>query len=283
MRLVFLSCDSLDGFVVDEDIVVKELESQGHTVTTLSWRADVDWSAFDCAIIRTTWDYMECPEEFFLKLEMISRKTKLMNSLSTVKWNIHKGYLKTFQEKGVTIVPTFFFKDTKALILPEDWNYERVVVKPSISAGSFKTFVYEIKDINSGRYREALHPGDWMCQPFLPQIKDGETSLIYFNKVFSHALLKVPKTGEFRVQEEFGGDIIPLVPSVELLDLGDKIISLVQEDLLYARVDLIPFNGHYALMEIELIEPALYFRTNKNASTNFIKALLNKSSSAQKS
>lgn len=277
MRLVFLSCDSLDGFVVDEDIVVKELESQGHTVTTLSWRSEADWSSFDCAIIRTTWDYMEYPEEFFQKLATISKKTKLLNGLSTVKWNIHKSYLRMFQDKGIPIVPTVFFSDTETFALPKNWSFEKFVIKPSVSAGSFKTLVYEKKDIDSGKFREALHPGDWMCQPFLPQIKDGETSLIYFDKVFSHALLKVPKAGEFRVQEEFGGDIIPLEPSPELIEFGQRVIALVPEDLLYARVDLIPHNGQYALMEIELIEPALYFRTNKNASANFIKALFKKS------
>lgn len=112
-----------------------------------------------------------------------------------------------------------------------------------------------------------------MCQPFLNQIFEGEISLIYFNKVFSHALLKVPKKGDFRVQEEFGGDIIPMNPTAELLALGEKIMKSVDDDLLYARVDLVPYNNHYAMMELELIEPALYFRTNENAAKNFSKAL----------
>lgn len=106
MNIVFLSCDSLEGFIVDEDILVKELSSQGHTVTTISWSADANWKQFDCAIIRTTWDYMERPEAFFKKLELISSETKLYNSLDTVKWNIHKSYLKRF---GDLIVPTIFF------------------------------------------------------------------------------------------------------------------------------------------------------------------------------
>ena len=112
-----------------------------------------------------------------------------------------------------------------------------------------------------------------MCQPFLPEIFDGELSLVYFNKQFSHALLKVPKKGDFRVQEEFGGDIIPYTPDKKVIELGDKIMSSVDDELLYARVDLVPVNGEYALMELELIEPALYFRTNENAARNFVKAL----------
>lgn len=273
MNFIFLSCDSLDGFVVDDGILATELEKRGHSVTTLSWRAEISWEKFDCAIIRTTWDYMEFPEEFFFKLEKISEKTKLLNSLETVKWNIHKSYLKRFEEEGIKIVPTVFFKDTDSLKIPSDWNCERVVVKPAVSAGSFKTLVYSLKEISDGTYQNQLHPGDWMCQPFLPQISEGEISLIYFNKVFSHGLLKVPKAGEFRVQEEFGGGVVPLDPALELLSIGNKVVSFVHEDLLYARVDLIPYEGGYALMELELIEPALYFRTNSEAAANFIKGL----------
>lgn len=266
MNIVFLSCDSLAGFVVDDNLLVKELTSQGHLVTTLSWNAEADWSQFDCAIIRTTWDYMERPQEFFKKLELISAQTKLYNKLDTVRWNIHKSYLSVFEKKGVSIVPTVFFKDAENLNLPSKWKHDKVVVKPAISAGSFKTMVMSRDDIQ-------VPSGDWMCQPFLPQITEGEISLIYFNKVFSHALLKVPKPGDFRVQEEFGGAIIPLTPDQTLLDLGDKVMNAVADDLLYARVDLVPYEYHYALMELELIEPALYFRTNEMAVKNFSKAL----------
>lgn len=268
MNIVFLSCDSLEGFVVDEDILVKELIHQGHAVTTVSWTRDTDWSKFDCAIIRTTWDYMERPDAFFKKLELISSQTKLYNSLDTVKWNIHKSYLKRFEEHGVNIVPTIFFRHNEELNIPSSWP-EKIVIKPAISAGSYKTLVQNKNQID----RSEMVPGDWMCQPFLPQIAEGEISLIYFDKTFSHALLKVPKKGDFRVQEEFGGDIIPLKPTPELLALGDKVMKSVTDELLYARVDLVPYENHYALMELELIEPALYFRTNAQAAKNFAKVL----------
>lgn len=268
MKIFFLSCDELTGFIVDEDLLVKELEADGHTVSTYSWRADTDWSSYDCGIIRTTWDYMKYPEEFYQKLELISEKTKLMNELSTVKWNIHKSYLKSFAENGIRIVPTVFYRHDEKLIIPDSWP-QTVVVKPVVSAGAYNTFVLNKEEAVS----KVLPAGDWMCQPFLPQIKKGEYSLIYFNKKFSHALIKVPKDGDFRVQEEFGGDIIPITPDQKMLELSNSIMRVVKEDLLYARVDLVPYEDSYALMELELIEPALYFRTNKEASKNFKTAL----------
>lgn len=272
MNIVLLSCDSLAGYVTDDNFLVEELTKNGHLVTTLSWTKNTDWSVFDCAILRTTWDYMEKPREFFSKMELISKETKLFNHLETIKWNIHKSYLETFSNKGIQIVPTIFFKDHETIKIPRDWG-DKVVIKPAISAGSYKTLVLSLEDIEKKKYVDEIFPGDWMCQPFLPQIAEGEISLIYFNKKFSHALLKVPKSGEFRVQEEFGGGVIPFEATPDLLSIGDKVMNAVSDKLLYARVDLIPFKGTYALMELELIEPALYFRTNPDAASNFVKAL----------
>ncbi len=272
MNIVLLSCDSLEGYVVDDNFLVEELTKNGHKVTTLSWTKNTDWSQFDCAILRTTWDYMERPQEFFSKMEHISNQTKLYNSLETIKWNIHKSYLENFSKKGIQIVPTIFFKDHETIHIPKDWG-DKVVIKPSISAGSYKTLIKTRDDIEKRTYQSDLFPGDWMCQPFLPEISKGEISLIYFNKIFSHALLKVPKDGEFRVQEEFGGGVIPLEVTPALLSIGAEVMNAVSDKLLYARVDLISYQSSYALMELELIEPALYFRTHPEAASNFVKAL----------
>lgn len=273
MNILFLSCDSLEGYVVDDNILVKELELHGHQVETLSWSRNADWSKYECAIIRTTWDYMERPVEFFAKLEEISKKTRLFNSLETVSWNIHKSYLKSYRDKGITIVPTVFFKHTENLILPSEWKAQKFVIKPSISAGSYKTLVFTREEIESKKYLSELVAGDWMCQPFLDEIKDGEISLVYFNKKFSHALKKIPKAGDFRVQEEFGGNIVSLTPDDTLMKVGHNIMQTTKDDCLYARVDVVPVQGHYALMELELIEPSLYFRTHSDAAKNFVKAL----------
>lgn len=273
MKILFLSCESLTGYVSDDYLLVTELQDQGHTVETIPWTFDTDWSRFDCAIIRTTWDYVSMPEKFFKKLQHIATQTKLYNSIATVEWNIHKSYLKMLENKGVTIVPTLLFKHDEDLELPNDWSAAKFVVKPAISATSYKTVVLPREKILNHEYKKELVPGDWMCQPFVPNITDGEVSLIYFNKKFSHALLKVPKAGDFRVQEEFGGEITSYNASQEILALGQKIMEAIPEELLYARVDLVPYENHFALMELELIEPSLYFRTNPNAAKNFAKAL----------
>lgn len=274
MKILFLSCESLTGYVSDDYLLVTELQNLGHSVETIAWTLEADWKSFDCAIIRTTWDYVSMPERFFKKLQLIASQTTLYNSISTVEWNIHKSYLKMLEAKGVTIVPTLMFKHDEDLKLPATWNAPKFVIKPAISATSYKTVIVPREQVENHQYKNELVPGDWMCQPFVPHITDGEVSLIYFNKKFSHALLKVPKAGDFRVQEEFGGEIKPFIATPELLELGQKIMKAIPEDLLYARVDVVPFEGHYALMELELIEPSLYFRTHADAAKNFTKALM---------
>lgn len=275
MKIVFLSCDSLEGYVVDDQLVVTLLKEEGYTIDVISWSAEADWSKYDCAIIRTTWDYVKRHTEFVQKLKHIATQTKIYNDISTVEWNIHKGYLLDLEKRGVQIVPTLLFKHDGPLSIPENWNYEKFVIKPAISATSYRTHVMEADKILSGSFRDDLVPGDWLCQPFIPHIIEGEFSLVYFGKKFSHALVKIPKSGDFRVQEEFGGEIRPYTPSEKLLALGEKIMQVIPQDLLYARVDVIPHGDHYALMELELIEPSLYFRTSPDSPNNFIKALKN--------
>lgn len=270
-KLVFLSCDSLGGYVLDDHLLLDELKND-FEVTTVSWNRPQDWSKFDAVIIRTTWDYMRWPIEFQNTLKEIQLSgAKLFNSFSVVAWNIHKFYLKELQSQGTVIVPTVFFSHDELPVVPLDWSCSRFILKPAISAGAYKTTVISHDDLKALK----LDAGDWLLQPFLESIFEGEISLIYFDKKFSHALIKVPKQGEFRVQEEFGGSVMPYSPDEKLLKLASDILSHVDMPLLYARVDLVPFKETHALMELELIEPALYFRTNLKAAQNFHSALKN--------
>lgn len=276
MKLTFLTCESFihgsNDDQADDTLLTEALQKLGHQVETIPWSVSHHWKSSDAVIIRTTWDYMLTPEKFLHTLEKISKQTSLFNSYQTVKWNIHKSYLLDLEKKGIKIVPTLLFKDK--ITLPPDWKYDKYVIKPAISASAYKTLMVSQNEIETGKYKKSLITGDWLCQPFLPQISEGEISLIYFNKKFSHALLKVPRKGDFRVQIEWGGTIQPYTPSEKLLTIGEDIMNAVTDDLLYARVDLVPEGDDYMLMELELIEPALYFRTNPDSPKNFCKALI---------
>jgi hypothetical protein len=114
-----------------------------------------------------------------------------------------------------------------------------------------------------------------LAQPFLDKILDfGEISMHFFNKKYSHSVLKTPKKGDFRSQEEYGSTIIPYAPNHELLSFGQEVLSKVDETLLYARVDVLLNNETAHLIELELIEPALYVSYSDKAAENFANALV---------
>jgi glutathione synthase/RimK-type ligase-like ATP-grasp enzyme len=272
-KICLLTCKE-NNQITDDSLLIDELRKSGrYTVENIPWDEDHDWSTFDMVIIRTTWDYTQRIEEFLAKMTLINSKTRLINSLSVVKWNHHKGYLKELEEKDVLIVPTVFFTFPQKVLIPLGWKQDKFIIKPCVSASSYNTFVVSRGELEDESYRSKLFNTDWMLQPFMEEILKGEISLHFFNSHFSHAIIKVPKAGDFRVQEEYGGNIVPYTPSEYLLSEAKKILSHINEPLLFARVDVVPMNNDFALMELELIEPSLYFRKDPGSPARFVEAL----------
>lgn len=270
--------DSLDGYVSDDELAVPSLSRLGYQVETVSWRStDTDWSEFDIVVIRTPWDYQNEPERFLRVLaEIESSGTRLENPLSLAKWNFDKRYLIDLKRRGIPIVPTLwgegeFTADDVANWLTE-LDTREAVIKPTISATAQDTFRLTGFHPNiAARFRER----SYMVQPFVPAIVDeGEYSVFYFNGEFSHAILKTPKPRDFRVQEEHGGIITAVRPESGLLAAADAVAETIAPEPLYARIDLVrDAKNRFRLMELELIEPALYLRMDPDAPARFAAAI----------
>ena len=283
--------DSLEGYTSDDDLAVAPLRSLGWETETVSWCARrSDWVDFDAVIIRTTWDYQQRPKEFIAVLEGIERQTTLLNPLSIVRWNLSKTYLRDMSDAGCPIVPTIWGPNYSPVKF-ENWQRHfgtrELIVKPAVSATAENTFRLMNYDAT---LEDIFAERAFMVQPFVPAITDeGEYSLFYFNGEYSHAILKSPRPADFRVQEEHGGIITAIEPDADLLDAGDNAIDAlkyafrqkgdvpdcwsIDEELLYARVDLVRFGRGFALMELELIEPALYLRMDPGAPLRFARAI----------
>lgn len=268
--------DSLDGYVSDDELAIGPLNDLGWKVETLSWRqTTVDWDIFDAVVIRTTWDYQLDPEKFLGVLrEIEASDARLENPLEIARWNLNKTYLREIERDGVRIVPTLWDRAYSAASFAEwlaELKTDEVIVKPTVSATAEHTyrltqFDPTLIEIFTGR--------SFMVQPFLPNIvTEGEYSLFYFGGEFSHAILKSPKTSDFRVQEEHGGIITAVTPSSDMLDTGRFVFDMITPTPLYARVDLVRDDSdNFALMELELIEPALYLRMDLDAPKRFAAA-----------
>ncbi|HVG06942.1 MAG TPA: hypothetical protein VNM67_04500 [Thermoanaerobaculia bacterium] len=269
----FLTTDDLAGYVTDDKLAEGPMAELGWAVEHVPWRQRDGWERYEAVVIRSTWDYHKHPEEFLAVLEEIGRSgTRLANPLELVRWNARKTYLRDLEARGLPVVPTVWDRS-----LFGELDADEIVIKPVISASAFHTYRLRRGDRWSDEMEAAFAGREVMAQPFLRSIvEEGEYSLFYFGGGLSHAVLKSPKEADFRVQEEHGGLIEPIGPPGFLAELGQRIVESLPVPPLYARVDLARLDsGGYALMELELIEPSLYFRTDPESPRRFARAFDN--------
>ena len=211
------------------------------------------------------------------KIEFLGIKS--LNPITTIQKNKHKFYLKDLEKEGITILPTIFLEKNSTSnlhdLIPKSW--EKMVIKPAFSAGSYLTKLIDRTEIESiqNEFKEHFSTKDFLLQEFRPEIKElGETSFIFFDGKFSHAVNKKPVENDFRVQIQYGGKYTLIEPNDDLLLQAELVLSKIPEKLLYARVDGIVIENKLHLMEIELIEPDLYFDLAEGARERFVEAFL---------
>ncbi|UQD57480.1 RimK family alpha-L-glutamate ligase [Flavobacterium sp. K5-23] len=281
MKIGILTCDKLPELLASEQVLIPALSKHNIDAKPVIWNdPNIDWSAFDYLIFRNTWDYFEKETEFNLWLDHIEKLgIKTLNPIAIIRQNKHKFYLREMEKQGVLILPTVFIDKTNALnlkeLIPPHWK--KAVIKPAFSAGSYLTEVFDIDAIDqiNTQYLNIAQKKELLLQEFMPEIQTlGETSFIFFNKKFSHAVNKKPADGDFRIQSQFGGQYALIEPSLELIEKAQNIVNTFQGDLLYARVDGIVIENELHLMEVECIEPDLYFELSEGAIERFVNTIV---------
>jgi len=278
----FLTMENSEDFFVYDQLTYEPLQELGWEVVEVPWtRPTRAWSDFDAVVIRSTWDYQNTPQRFMATLADIEQSgTRLFNPLRVCEWNLNKVYLRELQEQGVPIIPTqwidYLDEARLADLFSQAGSASCLLVKPTIGANSDGIYVLtpDSKDQSDRAIAEyASLPS--MVQPFLSSIQTtGEYSLFYFGGEYSHTIIKQPKDGDFRVQEEHGGIMRATTPSEPMLQVAAQALNAVGEPLLYARVDLVLLDdGSPAVMELELIEPSLYFSYDSESPRRFAKVL----------
>lgn len=281
MNIAFVTDREHDDLTPDDRLLVNWFAKQGHRVIAAVWDdPDIKWDPFDAIVIRSVWDYFKRIHEFDRWLEkMETVKKPIFNPLSVVRWNKNKTYLGWFKGKGILIPegiirPQGHSADLKGWL--EQLGFEKAVIKPTISGGAYKTWVTtpDLANRHQTAFDALLNEQDVILQRFSEEIvSHGELSLIYFNRKFSHAICKKAKPGDFRVQTQYGGQYHPYFPEYELFLQVEKILELIPETLLYARIDgYLDACNRFVLMELELIEPALFLDSHPDACRNFYEA-----------
>lgn len=281
MNIALLTCKNLPELAPADQQLIPELAKHNITASAQIWNdKKVNWTDFDYLIFRNTWDYFEKEAEFNLWLDHIEGlRIKTLNAIGVIKENKHKFYLREMERNGIKIIPTVFIDKTNNLqlseIIPSHWK--KAVIKPAFSGGAYQTSVFEVIDIEkiNEEYQSIASEKELLLQEFMPEIQtSGETSLIFFNKKYSHCVNKKPVDGDFRVQSQFGGKYSAIEPGSELIEEAQKIVNQFKNDLLYARVDGIIIENELHLMEIECIEPDLYFNLSDGSHQRFVDSII---------
>lgn len=250
------------------------LSAAGMEVADRCWTEAADLAEFDLVLPLLVWGYVRAYPLWLEKVgQWEAEGVRLHNPPSVLRWNADKSYLGRLAEKGAPVVPALYADRLSPEAMEEAaraFGADRLVAKPRVSHSAWQTIRW-----SPGESLEEGPEGAAIVQPYLPEIeKTGETSLIYFGGAYSHAVAKVPQPGDFRVQPEYDGIISACAPAPDEREAAGRILDAVEEDLLYARIDLARgLDGRPALMELELIEPDLYLGYDPGKGALFAEAV----------
>ena len=264
------------------DVESEALIAAGATVEPLAWTAATDLAGFDLVLPLVAWGYHLRYKDWLAFLDRVDASgVPMINPPALLRWNGDKAYLAELADAGVPTVPTLAVESCCDADLEEarrrfgsDW----LVIKPPVSASA------------SGTHR--LGPNDdlpaesrgrpMIVQPLIEEIaKTGEFSLMLFAGEFSHAVVKRPKSGDFRVQPHLGGVMLPTSAPAGAQELARQALAAAPANATYARVDIVPDDeGVLRIMELELIEPALFLDHAPDSATAFTQAILSAAQTA---
>lgn len=252
---------------------VGALERAGMAVEQRSWVEPIRPGEYDLILPLLTWGYHRAGAQWQAAVdEWEAAGLPVQNPPEVLRWNSDKTYLGRLAKHGAPVVPTLYAdrltrEDMERAA--DDLGTDRLVAKPQISASSWQTIRW-----SPGGSLDGGPDGAAMIQPYLPAIEtEGELSLIYFGRRFSHAIRKRPTQGFF-VQPEHGGIVTDHEPGADELAAAEAILAAVDEELLYARIDLTrDLQGAPVLMELELVEPDLYLERDPAQGAAFAEAV----------
>lgn len=268
--------------LTEDELLGSALKRRGLKVARKDWaRKDFDWSSTRFAMFRTTWDYFHRFGEFTAWLDRVSGQTSLINSLDLVRWNMDKHYLYDLEMRGIHTTPTRFVEPGEDITLSElhtETGWMQMVLKPAVSGGGRHTYRLDPDNLEAHEpiFRQLIAKEAMLLQSFQHKIlEEGEKTLMIMGGQYTHAVRKVARPGEFRVQDDFGGTVFPYVPSREEIAFAENVFACCDPGPVYGRVDLVTDNeGRLAVVELELIEPELWFRFHPPAAEVLADSLL---------
>ncbi len=279
MRVAIATCQTLPEPDPDEALILGALRGAGLDASVLAWDDEGAQTAFaeqDLVVLRSTWNYHQNVDAFVAWAAQVGAATRVLNPPAIIAWNAKKTYLAELEGRGVEIVPTDFVargeeRDVISIVAEHGW--EQVVIKPVVSGGSFRTerFSREVLPAAQVFLDELVADRDAMVQEWMPSVQTyGERSLVWIDGEITHAVRKTPRFAGG--VEQVSGEV-PI--AVDEHALAERALAPMTAELLYARVDMVrDAEDVLRIMELELIEPSLFFAQSPRALTRFVAAIV---------
>lgn len=276
MRVALATCLRPPEPDLDEPLVLAALREAGIDARVLAWDdASAPFEEQDLVVLRSTWNYYQRVDDFVAWVGRTALITRVLNPPDVVAWNAKKTYLADLEARGVDVVPTEFVgrgatRDVGALLRERGWD--DVVIKPVVSAGSFRTERFSRDALGAAQafLDDLVTERDAMVQRWMPAVDTyGERSIVWIDGVITHAIRKTPR---------FAGGPERVSSEVAVADderaFATRALGPLSSSLLYARVDMIrDGEGTLRVMELELIEPSLFFLQAPKALGDFVAAV----------
>jgi glutathione synthase/RimK-type ligase-like ATP-grasp enzyme len=288
----------------DMPLLLDALGTTGLAARPVCWDdPQVHWDEFAAVVLRSTWDYVPRLPNFLVWADAVTRQTRLFNPRDVVRWSTDKRYLRDLAKAGVPVVPTRFVDpgdDARAVMedfldgrveLGSTGAFDDFVAKPAVGAGSKDALRASRREVERARLHveHLLAAGRTvLLQPYLPAVDDhGETAVIYLEGRYSHAIRKgaLLRSGADLVDGLFAlEDIHPRDPDREEGRVAKLAFNAIPfETPLYARVDLLRGpDGGPVVLELELVEPSLFFAQGPGSALRFAEALRDRLAGASK-
>jgi len=258
----------------EERLLMTGLGARGLSTKRVAWsNAHFDWKRARSAVFRSTWDYFDRFAEFSAWMDRVVSGLQFFNAPELVRWNVDKHYLRDLSERGVNMPVTLFIERGETTTLREVMEangWAEAILKPVVSGAARHTYRLNAENLEAHEavLCELLSEEAMMVQPFLGNVlKQGELSLMVIGGRCTHAVRKMAKQGDFRVQDDHGGTVHPHTPTADEIAFAEHAVAECPQIPLYARVDAVrDDSGALSLMELELVEPELFFRFHPPAA-----------------
>jgi glutathione synthase/RimK-type ligase-like ATP-grasp enzyme len=267
VKLRIATCTTLPEPDIDEAPLAQAVAAAGIEAALVGWDDPAaDWDAPIPTVLRSTWNYALHIDAFLAWIERTARAAPLINPPDVVRANVHKRYLLELAARGVPVVPTTLVERGQSCELPAT----RIVIKPEVGAGSLNTRVFEDGRLGTAHLAELTKAGAALVQPYVASVDDyGERSLVWIDGDFTHAIRKTPR---FAGDSERIDGPFPIAED-ERAVAGAALAPYVDR-ILYGRVDLVrDAFGRPMVMELELVEPSLFFPKHPPALDRYVDGL----------